>query len=104
MIEPRRQAQAAATLREEAEGPAVADRVITGDRVWKPQYEFVIVASRRKEGWRLRLGEPWEAKVEGRLQTFYPLNLVRDIQVDRRIQHYDWPANAPPLPDIDDEG
>jgi hypothetical protein len=48
---------------------------------------------------RLRLGEPLEKTLVGRLRTCYPLRIIRDIQVDRRIVHYAWPKEAPALPD-----
>ena len=36
--------------------------------------------------------------VEGWQRYCYPLLVIRDVQVDRRIVHYRWPSNAPPLP------
>ena len=76
--------------------------------------DFVVVASRRKEGWtksatvvadsiRLRIGDPREINIEGRLRTCYPLKIIKDVQVDRRIVHYVWPKDMPPLPGLDTE-
>jgi hypothetical protein len=97
--------------REMAEGPAVPDRIVEGRRFDGKGADFVLIASRRKEGWeagcgvhvgphRRRLAEPFEVHIEGRLRTCYPLYLVRDGQIDRRILFYRWPDNAPLLPDF----
>ena len=108
-------ANRAAREREEAEGPVVPDQVLECRKFDGKEADFVVVSSRRKEGWtlattviahsiRLRLGEPKETTIEGRLRTCYPLKVIRDIQVDRRIVHYDWPEDGPPLPDLEAEG
>jgi hypothetical protein len=52
---------------------------------------------------RLRIGDPLERNLEGFLRTCYPLKVIRDVQVDRRIVDYDWPKDAPPLPDLSDD-
>lgn len=99
-----------AEAREKAEGPEVPDQVLECRKFAGKEADYVVVASRRKEGWtlattvvvdavRLRLGEPRDMTIEGRLRTCYPLKVIRDIQVDRRIVHYSWPAGAPALPD-----
>ena len=104
----------AARKREEAEGPAVPDEIVAGTQFAGKPADFVIVSSRLKEGWtknttvvasgvRLRLGDPVERTVKGRLRTLYPLSVIQDIQVDRRVVLYDWPSNAPPLPTPDDD-
>lgn len=101
--------------RAEAEGPVAPDQVLECRKFDGKEADFVVVSSRRKEGWtlsttviansiRLRLGEPKETTIEGRLRTCYPLKVIRDIQVDRRIVHYEWPEEAPPLPDPEAEG
>ncbi len=54
-------------------------------------------------GVRLRVGDPLERKVNGLLRTCYPLKVIRDVQVDRRIVYYEWPEEAPPLPDLSAE-
>ncbi len=105
-----RQARRDAEAREEAEGPAVPDEILASREFAGKETEFVVISSRRKEGWtaattviagsvRLRLGEPAEKIIKGRLRTCYPLSIIRDIQVDRRIVHYEWPRGAPALPD-----
>ncbi len=98
--------------RESAEGPEVPDRVLECRKFAGKEADFVVVASRRKEGWtlattviadsiRLRIGDPREITIEGWLRTCYPLKIIRDLQVDRRIVHYEWPKDMPPLPGLD---
>jgi hypothetical protein len=76
--------------------------------------DFLVVAGRRKLAWtlgttvvaqsiRLRVGEPREVVVAGWRRMCYPLRVIRDVQVDRRIVHYRWPEDAPPLPWIEAE-
>ena len=100
--------------RELAEGPEVPDQILECRKFAGKEADFVVVSSRRKEGWtllttviadsvRLRVGDPLERKVDGRLRTCYPLKVIRDLQVDRRIVHYEWPEDAPPLPDLSAE-
>lgn len=107
-------ARKAALEREQAEGPQTPDQILECRKFAGKEADFVVVASRRKEGWtfattvvsgtvRLRLGEPLEKTLEGRLRTCYPLKVIRDIQVDRRVVYYDWPEGAPPLPDLEAE-
>lgn len=103
-----------AAERERAEGPEVPDEILECRKFAGKEADYVVVASRRKTGWtlattvvsgsvRLRLGDPLETTLEGRLRTCYPLKIIRDIQVDRRIVHYDWPTDAPLLQDPDVE-
>ena len=100
--------------RERAEGPEVRDQILECRKFAGKEADFVVVASRRKEGWtlattvvaqtvRLRVGDPLDKTLEGRLRTCYPLKVIRDLQVDRRIVHYEWPEDAPPLPDLEAE-
>lgn len=107
-------AQQAASARAEAEGPEVPDAVVAGTQFAGKAADFVIVSSRRKEGWtlattvvagdvRLRLGDPVDRRIKGWLRTCYPLSVIRDLQVDRRVVFYEWPADAPPLPRLDAE-
>ena len=101
-----------ADAREKAEGPEVADRVLECRKFAGKEADYVVVASRRKPGWtlattvivdsvRLRIGDPREITIEGWLRTCYPLKIIRDIQVDRRIVPYTWPKDMPPLPGLD---
>ena len=103
-----------ASERELAEGPEVPDEILECRKFAGKEADFVVVASRPKEGWtllttviaggvRLRVGDPLERKVNGLLRTCYPLKVIRDLQVDRRIVHYEWPKAAPPLPDLSEE-
>jgi hypothetical protein len=105
-------AKQAADAREKAEGPEVPDRVLECRKFAGKEADYVVVASRRKPGWtlattvvadsvRLRIGDPREITIEGWLRTCYPLRIIRDIQVDRRIVHYEWPKDMPPLPGLD---
>ena len=100
--------------RELAEGPEAPDQILECRKFAGKEADYVIVSSRRKEGWslattvvagslRLRIGDPLEKTLEGRLRTCYPLRVIRDLQVDRRIVPYDWPKDAPPLPDLEAE-
>ena len=100
-----------AAERELAEGPEVPDQILECRKFAGKEADYVVVASRRKEGWtalttviadsvRLRVGDPLERNANGLLRTCYPLKVIRDLQVDRRIVHYDWPRDAPPLPDL----
>ena len=107
-------AQEAAAARAGAEGPEVPDTIVAGTQFAGKPADFVIVSSRRKDGWtlattvaagdiRLRLGEPVDRRIKGWLRTCYPLSVIRDVQVDRRVVTYDWPEDAPPLPRVDAE-
>ncbi len=108
LIEAKKEADA----REQAEGPDVPDRVLECRKFAGKEADYVVVASRRKAGWtlattviadsvRLRIGDPREITIEGRLRTCYPLKIIRDLQVDRRIVHYQWPKDMPPIPGLD---
>ena len=101
-----------AEAREKAEGPEVPDRVLECRKFAGKEADYVVVASRRKKGWtlattviadsvRLRIGDPREMTIEGWLRVCYPLKIIRDIQVDRRIVHYAWPKDMPPIPGLD---
>jgi hypothetical protein len=105
-----KRAQTEAEARELAEGPVVPDQILECRKFAGKEADFVVVSSRRKEGWtlattvvasgvRLRLGDPLEKTLEGKLRTCYPLKVIRDLQVDRRIVHYKWPKDAPALED-----
>jgi hypothetical protein len=105
-----KRAQTEAEARELAEGPVVPDQILECRKFAGKEADFVVVSSRRKEGWtlattvvangvRLRLGEPLEKTLEGKLRTCYPLKVIRDLQVDRRMVHYKWPKDAPALDD-----
>jgi len=71
--------------------------------------DFVVVSAQAKPDWiagatviadsvPLRVGCPREVVVDGVTRTCYPLTLMRTGQVDRKIIHYRWPRDAPPLP------
>lgn len=98
--------------RELAEGPEVPDKVLECKKFAAKDADYVVVSSRRKTGWtsattviadsvRLRIGDVREITIEGLLRTCYPLKIIRDLQVDRRIVHYRWPKDMPPIPGLD---
>jgi hypothetical protein len=104
-----RRAKKEAADRERAEGPVVPDQILECRKFAGEEADYVVVSSRRKEAWcaattvvaasvRLRVGEPREMTLEGWLRTCYPLKVIRDLQVDRRIVHYEWPTDMLPLP------
>jgi hypothetical protein len=108
------QARKQAEARELAEGPEVPDQILECRKFAGKEADYVVVSSRVKQGWtrlttvrtngvRLRIGDPLERNLEGFLRTCYPLKVIRDVQVDRRIVDYDWPKDAPPLPDLSDD-
>lgn len=91
--------------REALEGPAIADRVVTGAAAGIPDCDLVVVSSRRKDGWErgtavltadtcYRLGEPIERTIAGRLRTLYPLTEHRDFEAIRRSVQYEMPSRA----------
>ena len=99
----RRGTRRAATARQQREGPAVPDRVVTGQQAGMAGAELVVIASRQKPGWDAgvfvitdrgwyRLGTPAERDTPGGLRTLYPLTEVRDQEVLRKAVHYDFPA------------
>ena len=116
---PRRRRSGTQAAREAAEllnayGPFVPDQILECRKFAGKEADFVIVASRRKEGWtrattvvvsstRLRIGDPLERPIDGFLRACYPLTVIRDIQVDPRIVHDEWPVDAPPLPDLHED-
>lgn len=88
--------------RENLEGPAIADRVVTGAKAGLPDCDLVVVCSRRKPGWErnvvvytqaacYRIGEPVERTIAGRLRTLYPLTAHTDLEAVRKSVHYDMP-------------
>jgi hypothetical protein len=92
--------------REALEGPEIADRIVTGASAGLPGCDFVVVASRRKDGWErgvavftqetcYRLGDPVERTIAGRLRTLYPLTEHKDLEAVRRSVRYDLPAGIP---------
>lgn len=91
--------------REALEGPEIPDRLVTGTAAGIPGCDFVVVVSRRKEGWDrgvvvvtqracYRIGEPVERTVAGRLRTLYPLTEHRDLEAIRRSVRYDLPSDG----------
>ncbi|MBK5255389.1 MAG: hypothetical protein JJE39_05100 [Vicinamibacteria bacterium] len=76
--------------------------------------DFVVIAGSPKRDWtagttvvarsiRLRVGQSRDVVVDGWRRTCYPLTVIRDVQVDRRIVTYRWPESAPPLPEPERE-
>jgi len=84
------QSRREAEARERAEGPAVPDEIHACRKFDGKDADFLVVSSRQKEGWtrattviansvRLRVGDPKDTTLEGRLRTCYPLSVIRDI-------------------------
>lgn len=91
--------------REEREGPAIPDRIVTGGAAGILHCDLVVVSSRRKPGWEpgvvvitddecYRIGVPVERTVNGRLRTLYPLTAHRDLEAIRNSVRYDLPLVA----------
>lgn len=90
--------------REELEGPAVPDRLVTGAKAGLPHADLVIVAARRHLDWdagtilitdgpAYRVGESSERTIVGRLRTLYPITEHKDLEVFRRTVRYELPAD-----------
>ena len=103
----KRRAHKARKAREKQEGPAVPDRRVTPAAAGLPGCDFVIVASRRKDGWErgvtvltsdgaYRIGEPVERVVAGHLRTLYPLTTHADLEAIRKAVHCELPPAARP--------
>lgn len=108
-----------AAQRLEREGVETPDAIETADVAGFANCDFVLIASRKKDGWtkgavvhtgthRLTLGEPIDRTAGGKLRTVYPLTVKTDLSVDRRVVNYEWPEGAPELPPLpanyEDEG
>lgn len=99
----RRRARRAVAAREALEGPEVADRLATAERIGIDGAELVVVASRLKHEWTpgtildcgaryYRIGEPVERMLAVGLRTLYPLHEQPDAGVFRRLVRYDLPV------------
>ena len=96
-------AGAARVRRESLEGPELPDRIMNAQQLGIANADFVIVASRRKPDWdkgtvvqtpdgtAYRVGEIEDRTIGGRLRTLYPLTEHKDLEVFRRVVHYDLP-------------
>jgi len=93
-------------LRAALEGPEVADRLTSAERLQVEDAELVVVASRRKPEWTegtildcgdryFRVGPASERKLPGGLRTLYPLRAQPDAGVFRRLVRYDLPVLLP---------
>jgi hypothetical protein len=90
--------------REHLEGPDVADRLLTGAQVRRPELEFVLLAARRKPEWlpnaylvaadgtAYRIGVPFDFQSPGGLRTAYPLTTLRGGEAIRHAIAYELPA------------
>lgn len=88
--------------REELEGPALPDRIMSAAQLGIAQADFVIVASRPKPDWdkgtvvltgdgAYRVGTIEERTIAGRLRTLYPLTAHTDHEAFRRVVRYELP-------------
>ena len=84
------------------EGPEVRDRVRSGAQLGLSTADLVVVASRVKEGWELgavvvtdrgpyRVIDMEDRTIDGRLRRLYSLVGHQDLEVFRKIVHYDFP-------------
>lgn len=100
-----------AAKRLEREGEETPDAIETAEVAGFANCDFVLIASRRKDGWtkgavvhtgthRLTIGDPIDRTAGGKLRTVYPLTVKTDLSVDRRIVRYEWPKGAPELPPL----
>jgi hypothetical protein len=99
----RRRARAIRIHRESLEGPEMPDRIMSAGQLDIPDADFVIVATRRKPDWdkgtivqtgdgtSFRVGEIQDRTIAGRLRTLYPLTEHKDLEVFRRVVHYELP-------------
>jgi hypothetical protein len=98
----RRRARGAVTAREALEGDEVADRLVLGRTAGLDAAEFVVIASRRKPGWKkgvfvitpdkwYRIGTPVDRDTPNGLRTLYPLNEIKDQEAFRNGVHYELP-------------
>jgi hypothetical protein len=80
----------------------VSDVLLTGRDGGAPEADFVLVCSRRKEGWELgvfvvtpekwyRIGRPFDRRYPGGLRVLYPLSEVGGAEIIRRSVAYDLP-------------
>lgn len=94
--------EAARADRLRREGIEVPDRLYSGQWAGLPQAEYVVVASRRKEGWdagvvvltpdkAYRLGVPFDKSTPGGLRTIYPLTPLELGELIRRSVNYELP-------------
>ncbi len=89
--------------REALEGPIVADRLVTGEQIERPEFELVLLASRSKDAWEpnaylvtpdgraFRLGVSFDFESRGGLRTAYPLTELRTGEAIRHSIPYDLP-------------
>ncbi len=88
--------------REAMEGPEMPDRIMKAQALGVAG-DFAIVASRPKPSWEkgtvvmtpdgtaYRIGMVEDRTIAGRLRTVYPLTLHTDLEVFRRVVHYELP-------------
>lgn len=89
--------------RERQEGPPTPDRLLTGEAAGLPEFEVVVVASRRKAGWEpgaivvtlahwYRIGRPFDRRFPEGLRTMYPLQRLKTVEVLRKYVAYELPS------------
>lgn len=89
--------------REALEGPAVPDRLVTGQSIGRPDAELVVLASRAKTDWKknsylvtsegqaYRIGTPFDFTLQAGMRTAYPLTELKTLEVIRHAIPYDLP-------------
>lgn len=85
------------------EGADVPDRLVTGERVGRPDVELALLASRRKPEWELssylvstdgtayRIGAAFDVQAAVGLRTAYPLTKLRGGEAIRHSLPYELP-------------
>jgi hypothetical protein len=92
--------------RERREGAEVPDRLYPGAWAGLPEFDYVVVAARRKDDWTrgtfvltserwYTLGEPFELELPSGLRTVYPLRAHTTPEVLRRGVAYELPPLEP---------
>ncbi len=101
-IRSRSAAKRALRDREAREGPEVPDRLYPGRWAGLPDWDFVVVSSRRKDGWTrgtfvltrerwYTIGDPFDMELQVGLRTVYPLKAHTVTEVLRRGVPYELP-------------
>jgi hypothetical protein len=94
---------AAGNRRQALEGAAAPDRLVTGEHAGHPDFELVLLASRRKVGWETnsylvtpdgaayKVGKAFDLTTQAGLRTAYPLTKLRGGEAIRHSIHYELP-------------
>lgn len=90
--------------REKREGADVADRLVSGSQLGRPEMELVVLTARRRPEWTVnsylvssdgsayRIGAGFDFDTAGGLRTGYPLTLLRGGEAIRHSIAYELPS------------